>query len=161
MADEKTNTEVTRVTLEWLKGRQAVSELLPFSKQYDGLLFEGSFQFKRPEQITEHDISVRHGILTSYWDKDNRVYVEVPVTDNDALFARAQATLEHAVVKAPDWWKFENLDGFRDVIMDVFVDVYIPWVSSFRRPVEAIPKGGAETPGATTLGDAAVQRPAN
>jgi len=161
MAENKEVPEVTRVTLEWLKGRNHTSDPLPFKKQFGTILFEGNFVFRRPDRLTEDAIAVRYGLLTSHWDADAGIYHRVPVADGDALFARAQAYLEYVIVSAPEWWNLDELHGFRDVVSDVFVDLFLPWVSSFRLPMETTQAGSTEATGSGPVANGALPSPPN
>lgn len=155
------DTEVTRVSLEWLKGRNNTSEPLHFTKQIGELLFEGDFVFRRPDRMTEDAIAVRYGLLTSHFNPQLGTHEEVPIVDGDALFARAQAVLEFVVVKSPDWWDLDLLIGFRDVVTDVFVELYLKWEGSFRRAVEKAPQGSDQATGSGAVANPPLQSPTN
>jgi hypothetical protein len=141
-AKQAVDREVRRVTLEFLKGRDNTSSPITFSKQVGGLLFEGDFQFKRPDILSEDAIAVRTAVLTSQWDAQAGAHTAVPVDPFDKQYARAQATLEYVVLKSPDWWDLSLLRE-PEVLLGVY-RLYTTWEDSFRAPVEAAPVGGAQ-----------------
>lgn len=151
--DAKVNEarEILRVTREFLAGRDHVSELKPFSKQVGDLLFEGDFQFQRPDLRTQILIEDFVADLTSKVNDQTGVSDPIPLSDQPLLFVRAYATLHYVVARdkdkpdkllAPEWFDLKLLRE-SEIIIGIFM-LWAEWEHSFRRPVEAAQGRGGE-----------------
>lgn len=107
-----------------------------FKSEVDGRTYNGDFTFKR---LTIGDIA-RVGVERARLN--NGLAVDETTDRLNEMFA----ALRFAVVKAPDWWKPEDLFDGR-LLVHVH-ERYMEFASSFRLPVPAPP--AAPTPPSAT-----------